>query len=73
MNYKEALNLTKIRKSNKRTFEKNWHVIISDGFHMAKVLNEYSSSVFITEDISSLPVPVIIFDGDKSVIWGSYL
>ena len=80
-NYKEALNLatTEIRKS-KRTFERNWQVIIkndsksfyayvrskqkvrdkvgplenyrgniiSDGFQMAEVLNEYFSSVFTT-------------------------
>ena len=33
---------------------------------MAEVLNEYFSSGFATEDISSLPVPVTKFDGDKS-------
>ena len=33
---------------------------------MAEVLNEYFSSVFTTEDISSLPVPATKFDGDKS-------
>ena len=33
---------------------------------MAKVLNEYISSVFTTEDISSLPVPVTKLEGDKS-------
>ena len=80
-NYKEALNLatTEIRKS-KRTFEKklagnikndsksfyNRGNIISDGFQMAEVLNEYFSSVFTTEDISSLPVPVTKFEGNKS-------
>ena len=35
--------------------------IISDGFQMAEVLNEYFSSVFTTEDISSLPVPFTKF------------
>ena len=29
-------------------------------------VTEYFSSVFITEDIRSLPVPVIKFEGDKS-------
>ena len=33
---------------------------------MAEVLNEYFSSVFITEDISSLPVPFTKFEGSKS-------
>ena len=33
---------------------------------MAEVLNEYFSSVFTTEDISSLPVPFIKFEGNKS-------
>ena len=33
---------------------------------MAKVLNEYLSKLFTIEDISSLPVPVIKFEGDKS-------
>ena len=40
--------------------------IISDGFQMAEVLNEYFSSVFTTEDIGSLPVPVTKFEGDQS-------
>ena len=39
--------------------------IISDGFQMAEVLNEYFSSVFTTEDISSLPVP-FTFEGNTS-------
>ena len=39
---------------------------ISDGFQMAEVLNEYFSSVFTTEDISSLTVPVTKFEGDQS-------
>ena len=38
--------------------ENNSENIISDGFRMAEVLNEYFSSVFTTEDISSLPVPL---------------
>ena len=33
---------------------------------MAEVLNEYFSSVFTTEDSSSLPVPVTKFEDDKS-------
>ena len=33
---------------------------------MAQVLNEYFSSVFTTEDISSLPVQFIKFEGNKS-------
>ena len=40
--------------------------IISDGFQMAEVLNEYFSSVFTTEDISSLPVAFTKFEGNKS-------
>ena len=32
---------------------------------MAEVLNEYFSSVFTTEDISSLPVPFTKFEGNK--------
>ena len=41
--------------------ENNRGNIISDGFQMAEVLNEYFSSVFTTEDISSLPVPFTKF------------
>ena len=33
---------------------------------MAEILNEYFSSVFITEDIISLPVPFIKFESNKS-------
>ena len=33
---------------------------------MAKVLNEYFSSVFTTEDVSSLPVPFTKLEGNKS-------
>ena len=33
---------------------------------MAEVLNEYFSSVFTTEDISSLSVPFTKFEGSKS-------
>ena len=33
---------------------------------MAEVLNEYFSSVFTTEDINSLPVPVTKFEGSQS-------
>ena len=39
---------------------------ISDGFQMAEVLNEYFSSVFTTEDISSLPLSFTKFEGSKS-------
>ena len=46
--------------------ENNRGHIRSDGFEMAEVLNEYFSSVFTTEDISSLPVPFTKFDGNKS-------
>ena len=33
---------------------------------MAEVLNEYFSSVFTTEDTSTLPVPLTKFEGSKS-------
>ena len=46
--------------------ENNRGNIISDWFQMAEVLNEYFSSVFTTEDISSLPVPFTKFEGNKS-------
>ena len=46
--------------------ENNRGNIISDGFQMTEVLNEYFSSVFTTEDISSLPVPFTKFEGNKS-------
>ena len=46
--------------------ENNSENIISDGFQMAEVLNEYFSSVFTTEDTSSLPVPLTKFEGNKS-------
>ena len=46
--------------------ENNIGNIISDGFQMAEVLNAYFSSVFTTEDISSLPVPLTKFEGSKS-------
>ena len=46
--------------------ENNRGNIISDGFQMAEVLNEYFSSVFTTEDISSLPVPFTKFEGNIS-------
>ena len=46
--------------------ENNSGNIISDGFQMAEVLNEYFSSVFTTEDISSFPVPFTKFVGNKS-------
>ena len=37
---------------------------------MAEVMNEYFSSVFTTEDISSLPVPFTKFEGNKSERFG---
>ena len=46
--------------------ENNRGNIISDGFQMAEVLNKYFSSVFTTEDISSLPVPLNKFEGNIS-------
>ena len=46
--------------------ENNRGNIISDGFLKAEVLNEYFSSVFTTEDISSLPVPFTKFECNKS-------
>ena len=46
--------------------ENNSGNIISDGLQIAEVLNEYFSSIFTTEDISSLPVPVTKFECDKS-------
>ena len=49
-----------------RPLENNSGNIISDGFQMAEVLNEYFSSVFTTEDIRSLPVPFTKYEGDKS-------
>ena len=50
--------------------ENNRGNIISDGFQMADVLNEYFSSVFTTEDISSLPVPFTKFERNKSEYLG---
>ena len=48
------------------SLENNSGNIISDGFQMAEVLDEYFSSVFATEDISSLPVPFSKFEACKS-------
>ena len=45
--------------------ENNRGNIISDEFQMAEVLNEYFSSVFTTENISSLPVPFSKFEFNK--------
>ena len=53
--------------------ENNSGHIISNGFQMAEVLNEYFSSVFTTEDISSLPVPFTKFEGSKSEHLGQLL
>ena len=49
-----------------RPLDNNSGSIISDAFQMTKVLNEYFSSVFTTEDIIQLPVPVTKFEVDKS-------
>ena len=49
-----------------RPLENNSENIISDGFQMAEVLNGYFSSVLTIEDISSLPVPLTKFEGNKS-------
>ena len=46
--------------------ENNSGNIVSDGFQMAEILNEYFSSVFTTEDISSLPVTFIKCEGSES-------
>ena len=46
--------------------EKKTGNIMSYGYQMAEVLNEYFSSVFTTEDISSLPVPFTKFEGNTS-------
>ena len=46
--------------------ENNSGNISSDGFQIAQVLNEYFSSVFTTENISSLSVPFTNVDGNKS-------
>ena len=46
--------------------ENNGGNILSDGFQMAEVLNEYFSSVFTTENISSLPFPFTKFEGNTS-------
>ena len=47
--------------------------IILDRFQMPEVLNEYFSSVFTTEDISSPPVPFTKFEGNKSEHLGQLL
>ena len=46
--------------------ENNSRNIILDGFQKAEVPNDNFSSVFITEDISSLPVPFTKFEGNES-------
>ena len=48
------------------TLKNNRGDIISDGFQVAEVLNEYFSSILTTYDISSLPVPYTKFEGNKS-------
>ena len=52
--------------------ENNSENIISDRFQMAEVMNEYFSSVFTTEDISSLPVPFNKFERNKSEQLGQF-
>ena len=44
--------------------------IVSQEFLMAEDLNDYFSSVFTREDISSLPAPDAKFQGDKSDLLG---
>ena len=46
--------------------DNNSRNLISDGFQMAEVLNENFSSVFTTEEISSLPVPFTKSEGNTS-------
>ena len=53
-------------KSLKSTRGEDQQFLFSDWFQMADVLNEYFSSVFTTEDISSLPVQFTKFDGNIS-------
>ena len=56
------------------SLENNSENIISDGCQMAEVLNEYFSSVFTTEDISSLPITFTKFEGNKSEqLWQLFL
>ena len=70
----EFLCLCKQKVQDKvKPLENNKGNIISDGFQMAEVLNVYFSSVFTTEDISSLPVPVTKFEGNKSEHLGQLL
>ena len=45
--------------------------IISQGFLMVEDLNEYFSSVYIREDISSLPVQMLNFRRLNRIIYGS--
>ena len=52
-------------RDNVGPLENNRGNIMSDGFQMAEVLNEYFSSDFTTKDISSLPVPLTKFEGNK--------
>ena len=69
-NYSKSLYAYVRRKQEVRDtvgpLENNSGNIISDGFQMAEVLNEYFSSIFTTEDIGSLPVPFTKFEGSKS-------
>ncbi len=37
------------------------NMLVSDNNNMATILNNFFHSVFITEDISSLPTPVTMF------------
>ena len=67
--YVYARSKQKVR-DNDGPLENNSGNIISDGFQMAEVLNEYFSSVFTTEGISSLPVSFTKFEGSKSEHFG---
>ena len=49
-----------------RSLENSAGNVISDRLEIAEDLNEYFSSVFTEEVISSLPLPVREFEGDES-------
>ena len=63
--YADVKNKQKVRDKF-GLLENNIENIIADRFQMAKVPTEYFSSVFTTEDISSLQVPFNKFEGNKS-------
>ena len=63
--YAYARNKQKVR-DKVGPLENNSGNVISVVLQMVEVLNEFLSSVFNTEDISSLPVPVTKFEDDQS-------